>query len=91
MARTYRSSHTRLTVSLPLIPDLLAAMSGFRPIPSGFPPGPDVPASPGIRGKMTHSGHIGSHPHDLRLVCGKVPPCPGAIVALDDHDPQVDA
>jgi hypothetical protein len=35
--------------------DLLAAMSGFRPIPSGFPPGPDVPGNPGIRGKMTLS------------------------------------
>jgi hypothetical protein len=41
--------------------DLLAAMSGFRPDSFRFPPGPDVPGNPGIRGKMTQPGHGERH------------------------------
>jgi hypothetical protein len=57
MARTYRPGRACPTVTLPLIPDFRVPMSGIAPIPSGFPPGPDVPGNPDIRGKMTHTRH----------------------------------
>ncbi len=59
MAKTYRSRHADATSGLAPTPDLLAAMSGFRLIPSGLPSGSDVAGATGIRGVLTQSGPTG--------------------------------
>ncbi len=53
MARTYRQSHLRGTSGMAPTPDLLAAMSGFRLIPSGITSGSDLADTPGVRGVLT--------------------------------------
>ncbi len=59
MAKTHRQSHLRETSGMAPTLDLLAAMSGFRLIPSGITSGSDVPDAPGIREVMTQPGHCG--------------------------------
>ena len=56
LAKTYRPSHLRGTSGMAPTPDLLAAMSGFRLIPSGIISGSDVPGTLGVRGVLTHNG-----------------------------------
>ena len=58
VAKTYRSDHARRMSALPSTSDLLAAMSGFRPIPSGITSGSDVSDAPGIRGVLTQPGPL---------------------------------
>ncbi len=57
MAKTYRSGHARYTSAYPSASDILAAMSGFDPIPSGLHSGPDVAGATGIRRVLTHCRH----------------------------------
>ncbi len=65
MAKTRRQSHLRSTSGMAPTPDLLAAMSGFRLIPSGLHSGPDVAGATGIRRVLTPSRHS-----DSPALCG---------------------
>ena len=57
LAKTRRQSHLRGTSAMVPGSDLLAAMSGFRLIPSGLHSGPDVAGATGIRRVLTLSGN----------------------------------